>query len=433
MVRITYQTTEREVLAYLDNSNNNATARRSNPSWYETKIGQHLAMSIALFVLSCGVWLSALSWWIVGLVSAPGLFALAEFGLPKYALLGNSSLEFTLKLTLWAMGFAYAHLAIKVVLLIVLALVAIIGPSVYYPLSFKRLGEDNTMLHLALFQGTNRRVVKLLVDGGADVNAINSLCDTPLHFAVKHSLDAVLLLLDAGANVNAENCVKKVPLDYASKPAVAELLLRRGSRVNAKWAKLGKELGIAAKLELHIPPNLGKRLTQGETLCFLSHSKSDAAGTAMYLHSALAHKLQCDSHQIFLDSNSLVDLRDLASLVKQTKVLIVLQTGQVLQRPFCLVEMFAAVQYKIPIVPVIIEGRGYSFEHAKQSLASLCGGEDSSAVAALQQAGYDVGEVASTLSSVLPNLISKPFNPSASERVRASQLEDICAAIVAAL
>ena len=48
----------------------------------------------------------------------------------------------------------------------------------------------------------------------------------------------------------------------------------------------------------------------------------------------------------------------------------------------------------------------------------------------LEEHGFNVDEIGHALSRIVPNIISKPFNPAASERVRASQIDDIVAAIV---
>jgi hypothetical protein len=73
---------------------------------------------------------------------------------------------------------------------------------------------------------------------------------------------------------------------------------------------------------VNIPSNIAKRLKPGETLCFLSHFKTDAASAAIYFHGVLCSRFHCSSSQVFLDSNELNDLRHLVDLVKKTKVLV---------------------------------------------------------------------------------------------------------------
>ena len=48
--------------------------------------------------------------------------------------------------------------------------------------------------------------------------------------------------------------------------------------------------------------------------------------------------------EIFLDSDDLMDLRDLLEHVKTSDVLLLFQTKSVLQRPWCLLELFAAIE-----------------------------------------------------------------------------------------
>lgn len=131
-------------------------------------------------------------------------------------------------------------------------------------------------------------MVKLLMDGGADVNAKTATGDTPLHIAaarpVSRSLrnvtfwaglrdviewpapegreQMILLLVNRGADVNAKNCLGETPLMWAANRGhekVVRLLLNRGADVNAMntmgetplmWAAKGGSRNIA-ELLLH--------------------------------------------------------------------------------------------------------------------------------------------------------------------------------------
>ncbi|APR99067.1 ankyrin repeat domain-containing protein [Wolbachia endosymbiont of Folsomia candida] len=104
-----------------------------------------------------------------------------------------------------------------------------------------RNGGDYTPLHEAVIHG-HIRVVKYLVENGADINAKSKTGRTPLHYAVMHggmscsvngsincrlygNLDKVKYLVEKGADVMAKDGNDKTPLDIAGgNPKVVEFL-----------------------------------------------------------------------------------------------------------------------------------------------------------------------------------------------------------------
>ena len=101
---------------------------------------------------------------------------------------------------------------------------------------------------------------------------------------------------------------------------------------------------------------------RGEFACFLSHFKDEAAGDARHLKDKLFGLLNAP---VFLDSDDLIDLRELLTIVARSDVLLLLQTTNVLTRPWCLLELYTAICNHVPIVAVAVEGSfPYSFDEA---------------------------------------------------------------------
>lgn len=75
---------------------------------------------------------------------------------------------------------------------------------------------DSTPLHVASFSG-DLGVVRILIEGGADVNAQNETHLTPLHLAsLEGSPETMQLLMERGADVTARDWNHSTPLHFAS-------------------------------------------------------------------------------------------------------------------------------------------------------------------------------------------------------------------------
>ena len=96
--------------------------------------------------------------------------------------------------------------------------------------------EGLTALHWAVVKGQHN-VAEFLIDNGADINATDNFGTTLLHMAIFGGEKIVKLLVDKGIRVDAKNDDGITALHLAAlegNPAMAELLVAKGSDVNAK-------------------------------------------------------------------------------------------------------------------------------------------------------------------------------------------------------
>lgn len=111
--------------------------------------------------------------------------------------------------------------------------------------------EGNTALHLVSKSHLERNLLRfftpdryqtilaILIDNGADVNAVNKAGDTPLHLAVKMDSDALVKILIERASVNEKNTWGETPLHIFSKKgfsrsSIGRLLIDKGADVEAR-------------------------------------------------------------------------------------------------------------------------------------------------------------------------------------------------------
>ena len=116
-------------------------------------------------------------------------------------------------------------------------------------------------------------------------------------------------------------------------------------------------------------------------------------------------------------------------------MLVLFQSSKVLERPWCLLELYTAVMEGVPIVARNCAGKGYDFGksadlllHLETKLSKL----NPSAVQVLKQDGVDPLHAAHVLSSAIPNIISVHLNTSASRIAIKATMVDLVKAMQSA-
>jgi len=183
-----------------------------------------------------------------------------------------------------------------------------------------------------------------------------------------------------------------------------------------------KRLGRLSRLSRRLshwqaPSNTDARLL---IIC-ASH---ECGGPARVMQRELEGRLQCE---VIIGSNDATTWQNEVELATQGVVL--LQTQSVLRDPVRLLQLFEAVRQRHPLVCVNVVGGGYYFSKVKPLLLSLSEelpqGEMVTLRNELMAQGSGVGQLVSSLSDAVPNLISVFFNPAAGDVMMEAAIKDI--------
>eukprot|EP00947_MAST-08B_sp_MAST-8B-sp1_P004339 g4339.t1 len=180
-------------------------------------------------------------------------------------------------------------------------------------------------------------------------------------------------------------------------------------------------------LSSFLPPRAAPYAVKRRHAAFLSHFKAECAMEARFLHEQLMHALGCE--KVFIDSDDLKDLRQLLEHVAESDHLLLIQSKGLLTRPWCLLEIYAAIRAKVPIVTINVRGaNAYDFADGVKMLTHLdtmLDERNPGASAVLAASQVDIVDCAWKLSVVIPQIISVEFNPSASKNIIAASIQDI--------
>ena len=199
-------------------------------------------------------------------------------------------------------------------------------------------------------------------------------------------------------------------------------------------ASAGQEAAVATrKLKARRHSGPGGMFGGGgnQFAAFVSHAKADASMEARYLQTELEKRTR---RRVFLDSDDLRDLSQLAAHVLDSDVIIVVQSAHVLSRPYCLLELYTAITQGVPVVGVSLASgsaaHSYSFEESARFLThldSLLEQNNPGASQLLTQNGVDMEDCAYVLACTLPQIISTKLELGASRNILQATIDDIAA------
>ena len=145
----------------------------------------------------------------------------------------------------------------------------------------------------------------------------------------------------------------------------------------------------------------------GDFAVFLSHFKIKAAAEARILKNELVRSFRVKQEQVFLDSDNLTDLRQLLKHIADSDAIALLYTKGVLSRPWCLLELMAAVENKVPIFVIRVANAFGDSDPAAEmktildDLPGFLARKNPSAEATLKTVNHNPTEIANVLKPVL--------------------------------
>ena len=180
---------------------------------------------------------------------------------------------------------------------------------------------------------------------------------------------------------------------------------------------------------------------QAQYSIFISHFR-DEAGTDARLLYTLLNQQKAVKRPVFLDATDADDIKKILNVgVVNSDVLLLVQTKNVLTRPWCLLELYTAVRNNVPVLPLVVEGGGYDFHQARMLLGRLETALEEAnpgATQTLRELLADgvvpvppnteppsISDMSARLSTTIPFLISGQYDPAASDKQHEASMQDI--------
>jgi hypothetical protein len=171
-----------------------------------------------------------------------------------------------------------------------------------------------------------------------------------------------------------------------------------------------------------------------EYAVFLSHFKMEAAAEARVLKTELVRSLRTAEEQIFLDADNLTDLRELLTHVENSDAVVLLYTQALLSRPWCLLELQAAVTHKVPIILLRVAnafaGDPEQIESILNDLPAYLATANPAADETLRALDCDVAELGAVLKKALVGRDVLSFDPHQSSAMLQAQIAQLAKALV---
>lgn len=188
-----------------------------------------------------------------------------------------------------------------------------------------------------------------------------------------------------------------------------------------------------------------KRYVEGwnvtkQSACFLSHSKKEAAAEARIMKLELVRAMRCEDTAVFLDSDNLLDLRELKSHVVNSDCVVLLLTETVLSRPWCLAELAIAAEHQVPVIVVrVINASAVtdpsSIKRTFNDLPQYLNRVNPSGIKTLEEEGFNVETIGSIIVTHLESTRSRDigtleFDPNLSSVIMAAQIVELTTEMV---
>ena len=179
-------------------------------------------------------------------------------------------------------------------------------------------------------------------------------------------------------------------------------------------------------------------------LAFISHCEAESGKSPHLLTKTIEsesppHVHSCPS-KVFVHTTkggpaSTLDLDGLVGAIQNSCTFLILQTEGVLASPRCLLELYVAALYGVPIIPIQIRRKGYRPDQQQQFLENLpaklretnlkSADQLEDLLSRLEGGDHTIEAVGEVLSKVLPHRMSMDLDESGGKRLQKAQLLDI--------